>query len=186
MDISDLKLDTVLMYNSEPWQIIWSNRMRTAQRKPVMQTKLKNLISGKVIEYSFKFGEKVEEADVTKEKANFLYADGEGAHFMNNETFETIDLPKDVTQEQENFLKEGLEVQVMRFNGKPVGIELPIKIELKVTEAPPDVKGNSGGNITKPVKLEPGLTVNVPMFVKEGDVIRVDTRDGSYVERVTK
>ncbi len=186
MDISDLKLGTILMYNAEPWQIIWSNRMRTAQRKPVMQTKLRNIITGKVIEYSFKFGEKVEEADVTREKASFLYSDSEGTHFMNQESFETIDMPKEVTEEQEHFLKEGLEVTVIRFNGKPVSMELPIKVEYKVVEAPPDVKGNSGGNITKPVKLETGLTVNAPMFIREGETIRVSTVTGEYVERASQ
>ena len=173
------------MYNQEPWQIIWWNRMRTAQRKPVIQTKLKNIISGKVIEYSFKFGEKVEEANVTREKASSLYTDSEGTHFMNRETFETIDMPKKVMQDQEPFLKEGTEVQIVRFNGRPVSVELPIKVDLKVIEAPPDVKGNSGGNITKPVKVETGLMVNAPMFIKEGDMLRIDTRSGEYVERAT-
>jgi elongation factor P len=157
--------------------------MRTAQRKPVMQTKLRNVITGKVMEYSFKFGERIEEADVTREKANFLYADTEGTHFMNNETFETVDMPKEVTAEQEPFLKEGTDVQILRFNGKPVSIELPIKIDLKVTEAPPNVIGNSGGSVTKPVTLETGLVVNAPMFIKEGDTLRIDTRTGEYVER---
>ncbi len=186
MDISDIKLGVILMYNNEPWQIIWSNRMRTAQRKPVMQTKLRNIITGKVIEYSFKFGEKVEEADVTREKATFLYADADGTHFMNQETFESVDMPKEVTQQQENYLKESMEVQIVRFNGNPVSVELPIKVELKVTEAPPDAKGNSGGNVTKPVVLETGLSVNAPMFIKEGDVLRIDTRSGEYVERAAQ
>ena len=186
MDISDIKLGVILMYNNEPWQIIWSNRMRTAQRKPVMQTKLRNIITGKVIEYSFKFGEKVDEADVTREKASFLYADESGTHFMNQETFETVDMPKDITRQQEDFLKEGMEVQIVRFNGNPVSVELPIKVDLKVTEAPPDTKGNSGGNITKPVKVETGLSVDAPMFIKEGDVIRIDTRTGEYVEHAAQ
>jgi elongation factor P len=183
MDISDIKLGAVVLMNNQPMQVVWSNRMRTAQRKPVMQTKLKNVITGKVIEYSFKFGEKVEEADVSRERANFLYADGDGTHFMNQETFETVDLPKDVTEEQEKFLKEGTEVQILRFNNNPVSIELPIKIELKVVEAPPSMTGNSGGSVTKPVVLETGLVVNTPMFIKEGEMIRVDTRTGEYVER---
>jgi elongation factor P len=183
MDINDMKLGAIVLMNNQPFQVIWSNRMRTAQRKPVMQTKLRNVITGKVMEYSFKFGERIEEADVTREKANFLYADAEGTHFMNNETFETIDMPKEVTAEQEPFLKEGTDVQILRFNGKPVSIELPIKIELKVTEAPPNVVGNSGGSVTKPVTLETGLVVNAPMFIKEGDTLRIDTRTGEYVER---
>jgi elongation factor P len=183
MDLNDVKLGVVVLMNKEPFQVIWSNRMRTAQRKPVMQAKLRNVITGKVIEYSFKFGEKVEEADVSRERANFLYADEEGTHYMNNETFETIDMPKEVTAEQELFLKEGTEVQVLRFNGKPVSIELPIKVDLKVTEAPPSVVGNSGGNVTKGVTLETGLVVQAPMFIKEGDMIRIDTRTAEYVER---
>lgn len=183
MDLNDLKLGTIVLFNGEPFQVIWSNRMRTAQRKPVMQTKLRNVISGKVMEYSFKFGEKVEEADVTREKASFLYADESGTHFMNNETFETIDMPKEVTAEQENFLKESMEVQILRFNNKPVSIDLPIKVELKVIDAPPNVVGNSGGSVTKPVTMETGLVVNAPMFIKEGDILRIDTRSGEYVER---
>jgi len=169
MDLNDVKLGAIVLMNNEPMQVIWSNRMRTAQRKPVMQAKLKNVITGKVLEYSFKFGEKVIEADVTRENANFLYADEDGTHFMNNVTFETVDLAKDVTAEQEPFLIEGTKVQVLRFNGKPVSIELPIKVELKVVEAPPSVTGNSGGSITKPVKVETGLMVNAPMFIKDGE-----------------
>lgn len=185
MDLNDLKIGTIILWEKQPVQVIWSNRMRTAQRKPVMQTKLRNVITGKVYEYSFKFGESIDEADVMREKANFLYADADGTHFMNNETFETVDIAKDITLEQEKFLKEGMEVSILRFNNKPVSIELPIKVELKVVEAPPDVKGNSAGKITKPVKLETGLMVDAPMFIKEGDVLRIDSRSGEYVERAT-
>ena len=184
MDLNDVKLGAIVLMNGEPMQVIWSNRMRTAQRKPVMQAKLRNVITGKVLEYSFKFGEKVNEADVTRENANFLYADEDGTHFMNNETFETVDFDKEATKEQELFLKEGTKVMVLRFNGKPVSIELPVKVELKVIESPPSVTGNSGGSITKPVKVETGLMVNAPMFIKENEIIRIDTRTGEYVERV--
>jgi elongation factor P len=186
MDLNDLKIGTIILWENQPVQVICSNRMRTAQRKPVMQTKLKNVITGKVYEYSFKFGESIEEADVEREKASFLYADSEGTHFMNQTTFEQVDINKDVTEEQEKFLKEGMEVSILKFNGNPVSIELPIKVELKVTQAPPDTKGNSGGNVTKPVTLETGHVVDVPMFIKEGDILKVDTRDGQYVERVAQ
>jgi elongation factor P len=186
MDLNDLKIGTIILWENQPVQVIWSNRMRTAQRKPVMQTKLKNVITGKVYEYSFKFGESIEEADVEREKASFLYADEQGTHFMNQTSFEQVDINKDVTEEQEKFLKEGMEVSILKFNGNPVSIELPIKVELKVTEAPPDTKGNSGGNVTKPVTLETGHIVDAPMFIKEGDVLRIDTRSGEYVERVAQ
>jgi len=183
MDISDIKLGSIVLFNEEPMQVIWHNRMRTAQRKPVMQTKLRNVITGKVIEYSFKFGEKVKEADVARERATFLYADDQGTHFMSGETFETIDMQKEATLEQEPFLKEGTEVSILKFNNQPVSIELPIKIELKVVEAPPGVKGDSSGGVTKQVKLETGLVVDAPMFIEEGETVRVDTRTGEYVER---
>lgn len=186
MDLNDLKIGTIILWETQPVQVIWSNRMRTAQRKPVMQTKLRNVITGKVYEYSFKFGESIDEADVIREKASFLYADAAGTHFMNQESFETVDIQKEITVEQEKYLKEGMEVSILRFNNKPVSIELPIKIELKVVEAPPDVKGNSAGKITKPVKLETGLMVDVPMFIKEGDTLRIDSRSGEYVERATQ
>jgi elongation factor P len=185
-DISDVKLGVILVMNGEPYQVIWSNRMRTAQRKPVMQTKLKHIINGKVIEYSFKYGEKFEEADVQRERASFLYADEMGTHYMNEETFETIDMPKDVAEEQEKYLKEGMEVMILKYNGNPVSVEVPVKVELKVVEAPPSMTGNSQGSVTKPVTLETGLVVQAPMFIKEGDVLRIDTRDGQYVERATQ
>lgn len=178
-----MKVGTIILYNGEPFQVIWSNRMRTAQRKPVMQTKLRNVITGKVMEYSFKFGERIDEADVSREKANFLYADADGTHFMSNETFEPIDFNKDVTAEQEPYLKEGLEVSVLRFNGQPVSVELPIKVDYTVADAPPGIRGDSGGGVTKKVTLDTGLVIDAPLFIKEGEVVRVDTRTGEYVER---
>lgn len=183
MDLNDMKVGTIILYNGEPFQVIWSNRMRTAQRKPVMQTKLRNVITGKVMEYSFKFGERIDEADVSREKANFLYADTDGTHFMSNETFEPIDFNKEVTAEQEPYLKEGLEVSVLRFNGQPVSIELPIKVDYTVADAPPGIRGDSGSGVTKKVTLDTGLVIDAPLFIKEGEVVRVDTRTGEYVER---
>lgn len=184
LDLNDMKLGTVILFNNEPFQVIWSNRMRTAQRKPVMQTKLRNVISGKVIEYSFKFGERVQEADVARERATFLYTDESGTHFMSQETFEAIDFDKEVTREQEVYLKEGLEVTVLKFNGKPVSIELPIKVAYKVVDSPPGVKGDSGGTVTKKITLETGLVVDAPLFIKEGETVLVSTVDGEYKERV--
>jgi elongation factor P len=187
LDFSDLKTTGhIVKYNNEPYQIIWSNFMRTAQRKPVIQTKMRNLINGKVVEYSFKYGEKVEAADVTKKKAQFLYADNDGAHFMDQENFETITLPDSLVQDQLGYLKEGMETTIMNYDGRPIGLELPIKIDLKVVEAPPGIKGDSASGTTKPVKLETGLTVNAPLFIKEGDRIRIDTRTGTYVERASQ
>src|SRR3989338_8510714 len=182
LDFSDLKSPGVIIkYQDQPYQIIWSNFMRTAQRKPVIQTKLRNLITGKVMEYSFKYGEKVEGADVIRKKAQFLYNDDEGSHFMDPETFETIMLPKELVADQKNYLKEGTDTMIVFFEEKPIGLDLPVKIDLKVVETAPGVKGDTATGGTKPAKLETGLKVNVPLFIKEGDMIRVDTRSASYV-----
>src|SRR3990167_8071753 len=135
LDFSDLKSTGVIIkYQDQPYQIIWSNFMRTAQRKPVIQTKLRNLITGKVMEYSFKYGEKVEGADVIKKKTQYLYSDTEGAHFMDPENFETIILSKGLISDQQGFLKEGNDTVIIMFEDKPIGLDLPVKIELKVIE----------------------------------------------------
>jgi elongation factor P len=187
LDFSQLKTTGhIIKYNNEPYQIIWSNFMRTAQRKPVIQTKLKNLINGKVLEYSFKYGEKVEAADVVRRKGQFLYSDTDGSHFMDQETFETIIIPAEIISEQKAYLKEGNNAIIMLFENNPIGIDLPVKIDLKVTESPPGIKGNTASGTTKPVTLETGHVVNVPLFIKEGDMVRVDTRSGDYVERASQ
>jgi len=187
LDFSELKgTGQIIKYNGEPYQIIWSNFIRTAQRKPVIQTKMRNLITGRTMEYSFKFGEKIESADVIKNKGQFLYHDDEGAHFMNPETFENFVVPKALVEDQVGFLKEGTDALVIFFEDKPIGLDLPVKIELKVIETAPGVKGDTATGGTKPATLETGHVVNVPLFIKEGDVIRVDTRNGAYVERATQ
>lgn len=184
LDFSDLKgTGQIIKYNNEPYQIIWSNFMRTAQRKPVIQTKMRNLITGKVMEYSFKFGEKIEGADVIRKKAQFLYNDEEGSHFMNPETFETVVLAKELVGDQKMFLKEGTDTQLIYFEDRPIGLDLPIKIELKVTETSPGIKGDTAQGGSKPATLETGHVVNVPLFIKEGDMVRVNTTTGEYVER---
>jgi elongation factor P len=184
LDFSDLKgTGQILKYNNEPYQIIWSNFMRTAQRKPVIQTKMRNLITGKVMEYSFKYGEKIEGADVIKRKAQFLYNDDEGAHFMDPESYENFVVPKALVADQQGFLKEGSDVTIMFFEDRSIGLDLPVKIDLKVTETADGIKGNTATGGFKPATLETGMIVNVPLFIKEGDVIRVNTQSGDYVER---
>src|SRR3989344_4842096 len=125
LDFSDLKgTGQIIKYNNEPYQIIWSNFMRTAQRKPVIQAKLRNLMTGKVMEYSFKYGEKIDEADVGKRKCQYLYSDGEGAHFMNPETFEALLVPRVIVEDQVKFLKEGSDTVIMFFEDRPIALDL--------------------------------------------------------------
>lgn len=184
MEFSNLTKGVIILFNSQPHEIMWSQFVRMQQRKPVMQVKMRNLLTGKVVEYSFKSGERIEAADITKQKAQFLYADQEGAHFMTADTFETIAIPSEFSQDKVGYLKEGEETAVEFFEGKPISIELPIKVNLKVKSTPPGIKGDTATGGTKPATLETGLIVNVPLFVKEGETIRINTETGEYVERV--
>jgi len=184
MDFSDLKTKGVIvLYNGQPHEVIWSQFVRMQQRKPVIQTKLRNLVTGKVLDYSFKSGEKVEEAEVTKQTAQYQYNDDSGAHFMNNDTYETIDLPKEIAQDKVGYLKEGENVTMKYFDGRPISLELPIKVDLKVKDTPPGIRGDTSKSGNKPARVETGATIQVPLFVDSGDVIRVDTRTGNYVSR---
>lgn len=185
MNLTDVKKGVLVIYNNQPHEVMWSQFVRMQQRKPVMQTKMRNLMTGRVVEYSFKAGERIEEAEVTKQKAQFLYADADGGHFMNTETYETVDLPKEISEDKVGYLKEGEEVTLRYFDSKPISIELPIKVELKVVSTPPGIKGDTSSGGNKPATLETGLVVNVPLFIKEGEIIRINTDSGEYTERAS-
>ncbi len=180
--LNSIRVGLNILVNNEPYQVLEASFMRTAQRKPVMRTKLRNLLNGKVLEQSFKPGDKVEEANMSKIKASFLYTDNQ-CHFMNQETFEQFDFPLEKLGQGIKFLKEGTEVSILNFNDEPVGVELPKKVTLKVTVAPPGVKGDTAGNVTKQITLETGLQVNAPLFIKEGEEVIINTDTGQYVER---
>lgn len=183
--MTEIKPGVVLLYNGEPYVVQWSNFMRMQQRKPVMQTKMKHLVSGKVIEYSFKPGETIEAADLERIRVSFLYHDHEGSHFMENENYEQFSFSDELLGVKAKFLKEGMEVQILKFNGNAINVDLPPKVEMKVTSAPPGVRGDSAqGSVMKECILENGLMVRTPLFVKEGDVVKVSTDTGEYVERV--
>ncbi len=181
--LNSIKVGLNILVNEEPYQVLEASFMRTAQRKPVMRTKLRHLFTGRVLEQSFKPGDKVEEADMSRTKASFLYADDTHCHFMNQESFEQFDFSKETLGDQLKFLKEGLEVNILNFNGSPITVELPKKVTLKVVETPPGVRGDTATGGTKQAKLETGLTVNVPLFIKEGELVVVNTETSTYVER---
>jgi elongation factor P len=184
MEFSDLKKGAIILFSNQPHEIMRSQFMRMQQRKPVMQVKMRNLLTGKVVEYSFKSGERIEAADVIKRTAQYLYADREGAHFMTSESFEALTIPKELSGEKIGYLKEGKTATIQFFNDQPISIELPIKVDLKVVSTPPGIRGDTATGGTKPATLETGLVVNVPLFIKESEIIRINTETGEYVERV--
>jgi elongation factor P len=149
----------------------------------VLKTKMKNIINGNVLEKTFQGNDKAEEADIERKKANYMYKDDRDAYLMDNQSFEQFSIPLDQIGEKQIFLKDGTDVDVLYFNGQAMAIDLPIKMTFLVTAAPPGVKGNSAGNVSKQIEIETGATINAPMFINEGDLIKVNTDTGEYVER---
>jgi len=183
LTISDIKNGTLIQINNEPYIAIKVEHHKVAMSKAILKLKLKNLITGSIIEKTLQGNDKIEEAETEMRKVNFSYRDAENAYFMDNETFDQFGLPLDQVGDKIKFLKEGTDVDVLHFQGKPISIALPIKIKIKVTSAPPGVKGNSAGSVTKKVTLETGAEISAPLFIKDGDIIVVNTDTGEYVER---
>ena len=184
--LNDIKVGQTIVYNQEPHVVLKAQFVRMQQRKPVMQTKMRNLITNKVIEYSFKPGDRVEEADIQRRKVNFLYAAGNEFVFMDNKDYEQIPLSRDQIGAKAQYLIEGLEVAMVMFDNRAINLELPPKVNVKVTSTMEGVKGDTAqGRVMKEAILENGATVHVPLFIKEGETVRINTESGEYVERVS-
>jgi len=183
LSLNEIKLGRVLKIADEPYIVTRTEHHKMGRGGAVLKTKLKNLITGGVLEKTFQGSEKVDEAETETKKTNYMYKDTEQAYFMDNESYEQFSFPLDQIGEKQYFLKDGTDVDTLYFAGRPVAVELPVKIVLKVVSAPPGVKGNSAGNVTKQVELETGAKINVPMFVNEGDMVKINTDTGEYVER---
>jgi len=184
LSLNEIKVGRLLRINEEPYIVIKADHHKMGRGGAVLKTKLKNLINGSVLEKTFQGNDKGEEAETEKKKANYMYKDENDAYFMDNESYEQFSLALNQIGEKIKFLKEGVDVDVLYFDDRAVAIDLPIKMDLKVVSAPPGIRGNSAGSITKTVMLETGVEMNVPMFIKEGDVIRINTDTEEYVERV--
>ena len=181
---SDFRPGLVIKYNNELWTIIEFQHVNPGNWRAFVRTKLKNLKSGKVIENRFRAGESIDTVRIERKEFQFLYRDGTGYVFMDKENYEQLSVSGEQMGEGAKFLKDGESVDIL-FNGSDItGIELPITVELKVTETGPGVRGDSANAGTKPATVETGATVNVPLFLNEGDVVKIDTRTGEYIERV--
>lgn len=181
---SDFRPGLVIRYNNELWTVTEFQHVNPGNWRAFVRTKLKNLRSGKVIENRFRAGEAIEIVRIERKEYQFLYRDGSGYVFMDKETYDQLTVQEEQIGTGAKFLKDGESVDIL-FNGTEItGIELPITVELAVAETVPGVKGDSANPGTKPAQLETGATVNVPLFINERDVIRVDTRTGEYIERV--
>ena len=184
LTINEIKLGVLVKINNEPYLVVKTAHHKVARGSGVLKTKLKNLINGSVLEKTFQGNDKVESASMQEKFAQYLYKDENEAYFMDNESYEQFSLSINQLGDAIKWVKDGTDVKVLYFNNNPVSVKLPIKMELKVASAPPGVKGNSAGNVTKIVTLETGVEIAVPLFVNEGDVIRINTDTGEYAERV--
>jgi len=174
-----------IVLDGDPYEVIGSHVFRKQQRKPVNQTKLKNLVTGKVVEHAFHQSEKADEADLGKKEVIYLYKNrGEWWFCEGNDRSKRFRVGEELVGAAGKFLKENTSVEALLFDDAIIGFKLPIKVELKVTEAAPAVRGNTVQGGVKQVTLETGTTVNVPMFVNEGDILRINTETGEYTERV--
>ena len=184
LGITDLKNGVVIDYEGSPCMVVSYQHSKMGRGGAVLRTRLRNLKSNAIFDITFKGGDKFDEAVLNKQACTFLYAEGGSYTFMDGASFEQFSLSAEEIGDQHRFLKEGGEVQILFYEEKPVSVDLPIKMEFEVTHTEPGVKGDTAQGGTKPATIETGAKIIVPLFVKIGDVIRVNTVEGTYVERV--
>jgi elongation factor P len=185
LSMGQIKKGVMVVLEEEPYLVVSAEFTRKQQSRPVMRTVLKNIKTGQTKEHSFMQSDKVQEANVGRRDFDFLYESGDRYVFMDKNSFDQVEVGEDVVGEAARFLTEGQSVEMVLFDDVFIQVDLPIKIDRQVTSAPPGIKGDTSTNVMKEVEVEGGAKVKAPLFVKEGDRIRIDTRTGTYVERVT-
>jgi elongation factor P len=181
---SDFKNGVNILVKGEPYQVMWFQNHKPGKGGAIIRVKLRHLKKSWIIERTFKPCEKFEKLSVIKRKKQFLYKNGISFNFMDISTYEQTDVSTEVLGKKSSFLSENLEVEATYLENELISIELPIIVEMVITEASPGVRGDSISNATKIAKLETGLDIRVPLFIKKGDKVKVDTRTGEYIERI--
>lgn len=184
-DTSNFRNGFSMIWHGDVWSIVEFQHVKPGKGGAFVRSKLRNVRTGKIVDNTFRAGEKVEEARVERRTYQYLYEDDLGLHFMNSETYEQISLPADSVQGKE-YIKEGGSIEII-FHAeteKPLSIEIPLSVELVVAKTDPGLKGDTATGATKPATLESGAVVNVPLFINEGDTVRVNTEKGEYITRV--
>ena len=182
----DVKRKMFFEYEGAPYHCLDVEISKPTARggQTLVRLKMRNLLTRAVFDRTFKAGEKFKEPDLVIEPATYLYSDGDGCHFMDQRTFETIGIGRDTLGDDGLLLAENLEVQIQKFNGRPIGVQLPAIVELTVTRAEPGVRGDTAsGGVTKPATLETGLEIRVPLFIKEGEKVKVHTETREFAGR---
>lgn len=183
---SDIKNGLKIEMDGQPFTVVYFMFVKPGKGTAFTRTKLKNLLNGNVIERTFRTGEKLAPADVATHEMQYLYNDGEAYHFMNTETFEQVAIQAEVIGDDKDFLMEEMKVDVLFYKGNPVNIDLPSHVEMEVVYTEPAVKGNTSQGATKGAELATGATIQVPLFIQTGDILKIDTRSREYLERGKK
>ena len=184
LQATEVRRGNVVKYKDGVWKVLEVTHNTPGNKRAIIVFKMRNIESGVQLEQRFSSGDKLERAIIENIKMEYLYADGESLVFMNQENYEQIHIHKDVIGEELQWLKENAECQVSFLEGNVIGVELPASVALKVTSTEPGLKGATATNQNKPATLETGAVVKVPPFIAEGEIVRIDTRSGEYLERV--
>jgi elongation factor P len=184
LSITNLKKGVIFQLDGTPYRVVDYNQKVMGRGGSIVNVRIKSLTDGKVLEKTFKGNEQIESADVTNQSVQYLYDDGSNFFFMNQDTFEQFEVSAELVGDGAGYLKEGDMVQLQFFNGIAINVELPKNVPLLVTYTEDAVKGDTSSSITKDATLETGITVKVPAFIKQGDIISVDTSTNTYRERV--
>lgn len=184
LSIAQIKVGMYISIRDEPYRVLFAQHTKLGRGGGILKLKAKNLISGASIDFSFRDSDRLEEADLARENAQLLYRENDSYHFMNNQSYDQFELPTELLGRLGDFLEDGASVDVLTYRGKAIGVSLPPKVDLKVTYTEPAVAGNTVSNVMKNATLQTGATIKVPMFVKTGDAVRINTETGEYVERV--
>ena len=181
---AEFKKGLKIEIDGSPYTIVDFQHVKPGKGGAFVRTKMKNLLTGRVLDQTFRSGERVKKPDLVEKEMQYLYRDGDRYCLMDNETYEQIMLTADQVGEARQYLTENMAVKVLFFNQQPVAVEVPLFVELEVAQSEPGVKGDTAAGGTKPATLESGVTIQVPLFINEGDRVKVDTRTGAYIERV--
>jgi elongation factor P len=183
-ETSDFKKGLYIELDGVPFVIVDFQHVKPGKGNQFTRTRIKNLLTNNTIDKTFKSGERVGEPALEKKKMQYLYKDNDGFQFMDLDAYEQIQLTTEYVGDNKNYLTENLEIEVLYFNGRPIALQLPFHVNLKVTYCEPAIKGDTASGGGKPVTLETGLIVTVPYHIKQDDMLRIDTRTGDYIEKV--
>ncbi|MFB1050391.1 elongation factor P [Paraliobacillus sp. JSM ZJ581] len=183
ISVNDFKTGLTIEFDNSIWQVMEFQHVKPGKGAAFVRSKLRNLRNGNILDKTFRAGEKVNKAHIDNRKMDYLYAAGDVHTFMDNETYEQLELQANQIEYELKFLKENMQVHIMTYQGETIGVDLPNNVELKVTETEPGIKGDTASGGSKPATLETGLIVQVPFFINEGDVLQISTSEGKYVSR---